>query len=531
LSGQRSNNEHRMDKYVGDPASLKNQAASTRPKRRGFPWLAMLVVLTLASVGAWYWTHRQPAPQLQPRGAVRGDQAQAVGVAAVGKGDIPITYDGLGTVTSLATVTVKTQINGQLTEVAFKEGQLVKKGDFLAQIDPRPYQVALEQAQGALVRDQAALANAQIDLARYQKLNQQDSIARQQLDTQQALVRQDQGTIQADQGQIDAAKLNLAYCHIVSPVDGRVGLRLVDAGNYVQTSDTNGLVVITQLQPISVIFTQPEDRLPAMTAKIKAGATLAVTVFDRAFANKIADGTVETIDNQIDTTTGTVKVRAIFPNADDALFPNQFVKVRLLVDTLKDATVVPTAAIQIGAQGPFVYLVKDDDTVSVRPLKTGPAAGDRTAVLDGLQPGDTVVTDGVDRLHEGAKVRVPGQNGGKPDVSGGPDDSGQGDALPAAAGGGQRGQHRHHRRDQSQAGSAATPGDAPSTSQDGGKAPDAPGQPRPEGQGVAPSPAGQDGAAPSSDNGDQASPDAKRPHGHHRRNQQQGQQSGQAPSP
>ncbi len=455
-----------MDQIVGERTELREAPRRTRARRR-FPWLTILVLLAAAGGGAWYWTHR-----MQPRGdrngpPPRAEQAQTVGVATVGTGDVPVTYDGLGTVTSLATVTVKTQINGQLTELAFQEGQIVKTGDFLAQIDPRPYQVALEQAQGALARDQAALRDAEIDLARYQKLNSQDSIARQQVDTQQALVRQDEGTIQSDQGQIDSAKLNLVYCHIVSPVDGRVGLRQVDAGNYVQTSDANGIVVLTQLQPISVIFTQPEDRLPAITARLRAGATLQATVYDRAGETMIAQGSVATVDNQIDTTTGTVKLRAMFPNADGALFPNQFVNVRLTLDTLKDATVVPSAAVQIGSPGPFVYLVGDDDTVSVRKLKLGPAAGDRTAVLDGLKPGDRVVTDGVDRLHEGAKVRIPGAGDeAKPGEGwpggwkgrGGAGASGEGGAAQSEGGGekqdGQRpgGRHRH-RRDGAQAGS------------------------------------------------------------------------------
>jgi multidrug efflux system membrane fusion protein len=419
-----------VDQIVGKRADLQDPPNPVRPRGR-FPWVTVLVILLLAGGGAWYWQHR---PVAAPAPAARGEQAQAVGVAPVVKGDIPVVYDGLGTVTSLATVTVKTQINGQLTQIAFTEGQIVKKGDFLAQIDPRPYQVALEEAQGALARDEASLHDAQIDLARYQKLNQQDSIAHQQVDTQQALVHQDEGTIQTDQASIDSAKLNLVYCHIVSPVDGRVGLRQVDAGNYVQTSDTSGIVVITQLQPISVIFTQPEDRLPAITKRLRDGATLDVSIFDRAGKTRIADGSVATLDNQIDTTTGTVKLRALFPNADDALFPNQFVNVRLLLDTMKDATVVPTAAIQIGAPGPFVYVVKDDDTVTVRQLKLGPAAGERTAVLDGLSPGERVVTDGVDRLREGAKVRIPAA-GGKGALAG------DGGAAPAArsATGAQRG--------------------------------------------------------------------------------------------
>ena len=405
-----------MDQIVDRRTEHGDAPVRNGTGRRRFPWGTILLLLLIVGGGAWYWTHRDAASPRPRSGG--GRPAEAVGVASVVKGDVPIIYDGLGTVTSLATVTVKTQINGQLTEVGFKEGQSVKRGDFLAQIDPRPYQVALEQAQGALDRDEALLKDAQIDLARYQKLNLQDSIARQQVDTQQALVHQDEGTIQTDKAQIDSAKLNLVYCHIVSPVDGRVGLRQVDAGNYVQTSDTTGLVVITQVQPISVIFTQPEDRLPAIAARLRAGATLSVSVYDRAGETLIAKGSVATTDNEIDTTTGTVKLRAMFSNDDLALFPNQFVNVKLLVDTLTDATVVPSAAIQLGAPGPFVYAVNADDTVSVRQVKPGPAAGDRTAVSSGVAPGDRVVVDGIDRLRDGAKIRIPEPAGAAPSKDG-----------------------------------------------------------------------------------------------------------------
>jgi membrane fusion protein, multidrug efflux system len=331
---------------------------------------------------------------------------QAVRTASATLGDMPLISDGLGTVTPLATVTVKTQINGQLTQVAFQEGQLVKRGDFLAQIDPRPYQITLQQAQGQLAKDQGLLSQARADLVRYQTLNRQDSISRQQVDDQQYLVQQDQGTVTADQASVNNAELNLVYCHIVSPVDGRVGLRLVDQGNYVQTSDTTGLVVITQLQPITVIFTLPEDSIPQVLARLKTGATLPVMAFDRSNTTQIATGTLETVDNEIDTTTGTVKLRATFPNTDDALFPNQFVNARLLVDTLHNAVIVPTPAIQRGAPGTYVYVVGADDTVSVRPIVIGPTDGERTTVTSGLKPGENVVIDGADRLREGAKVAV-----------------------------------------------------------------------------------------------------------------------------
>jgi membrane fusion protein, multidrug efflux system len=331
-----------------------------------------------------------------------------VALVPVEKGDMPVTLSQLGTVTPLAMVTVKTQISGYLMQVAFQEGQMVKKGDFLAQIDPRPYQVALEQAQAQLAKDQALLKNAQLDLQRYNTLVAQNSIAKQTRDTQVSLVAQYEATVKADQAQIDAQKLNLTYCRIVSPVTGRVGLRQVDAGNYVQTSDANGIVVVTQLQPISIIFTLPEDKLPEVMNRVRTGAVLAVTAYDRTGSNELAQGKLETVDNQIDTTTGTVKLRAIFDNNQEVLFPNQFVNVKLLVNTLHDADIVPNSAIQRGAPGTFVYVVKPDRTATVQKVKLGPSDGQRIAILAGLQPGENVVIDGADRLRDGAKVTVAG---------------------------------------------------------------------------------------------------------------------------
>jgi multidrug efflux system membrane fusion protein len=284
---------------------------------------------------------------------------------------------------------------------------MVRAGDFLAQIDPRPYQLALAQSEGQLQRDQALLKDAELNLARYKTLVAQDSLARQTLDTQDALVQQYQGTVETDRALVNTAKLNLVYCHVVAPVTGRVGLRQVDAGNYVQASDSNGLVVITQIQPISVLFTLPEDNLPAVMKRLRTGESLPVTAFDRGQATQLAAGRLMTFDNQIDVTTGTVKLRAQFDNADEALFPNQFVNTRLLVDTLKDATVIPTSAIQRGAPGTYVYLVKPDDTVTVRPVKLGPSSGERVAIASGVDPGDKVVVDGGDKLREGAQVTMP----------------------------------------------------------------------------------------------------------------------------
>lgn len=369
-----------------------------------------MFALILIGLGAlWFWVIRprmnqeQPPAQLGRRGFM--NSLMPVGVAVAEKGDIPITLEGLGTVTPLATVIVKTQINGQLTQIVFKEGQLVKKGDFLAQIDPRLYQAQLEQYQGQLARDQALLANAKLDLARYQKLAAQDSIAFQQVDTQQATVKQDEGNVLVDQAQIDTTKVNLAYCHIEAPVDGVVGIRQVDEGNYVQTNDTNGIVVITQMQPMSVIFTVPEDKILQVTKRIHDGATLPVTAYDRTDTTQIATGTLATTDNHVDTSTGTVKLRALFPNDKAELFPQQFVNARLLVDALKDAVIVPTPAVQLGAPGSYVYVANSDSTVSVRVVKAGPTVGQRTAILSGLDLGETAVTDGIDRSPDQAAPR------------------------------------------------------------------------------------------------------------------------------
>jgi len=324
----------------------------------------------------------------------------------ISKGDIGVTLNALGTVTSLATVTVRSQISGYLMRIAFTEGDEVKKGDLIAEIDPRPYEAALAQAKGALARDEALLKGAQVDLTRYQGLAAQNAVPHQQLDTQVALVAQYQGTVELDRAAVKAAEVNLNYCRILSPLDGRVGIRQVDQGNYVTPGDTNGIVVITELKPISVLFTVPEDNLQAIARRLQAGATLPTTALDRGAANKIADGTVQTFDSQIDPTTGTIKLRAIFANENEALFPNQFVNIRLLLDTHKDVTTMSTAGIQRGVPGTFVYLVNADNTVSVRPVKLGVTDGDRVEVLSGLNSGDRVVIDGADKLRDGAKINL-----------------------------------------------------------------------------------------------------------------------------
>ncbi len=370
-------------------------------------WLAVAVLIV---AGVAWWIHTRPAPQVTV-GRFAGSGTMPVVSAAAQQGNISISVDALGTVTPLATVTVRTQISGQLMKVLFEEGQTVKKGDLLAQVDSRPYEHALAQAQGQLQRDQALLKNAELDLARYRKLVAEDSIPRQQLDTQDSLVRQYQGTVATDQAQVDNARLNVAYCNITAPVGGRVGLRQVDQGNYVQTNDTNGLVVITQMDPITVVFTVAEDRVPAIMKRLQSGATLTATAYDRTRTTKLATGKLTTVDNQIDTTTGTVKIRAQFDNADLKLFPNQFVNIVLTVDELENATVIPSAAVQRGSPGTFVYLVKPDDTVAVQKITLGPSEGERVAVQAGLAVGDQVVVDGADKLRDGAKVTRRDESG------------------------------------------------------------------------------------------------------------------------
>ena len=375
-------------------------------RRRAWPWLVLL--LLVAGGGAYYWqAMKAPVAERQQHAFNPADIPQPVGIATATTGNVRILFDALGTVTPLATVTVKTQIAGYLQDVAFKEGQFVKKGDFLVQIDPRPYEALEEQFQGQLLRDQGFLAQAKADLVRFQTLMKQDSIAKQQAENQVYVVQQYEGSVKSDQAQVDQQKLNIAYCHIISPVAGRVGLRLVDAGNYVQPSDANGLVVVTQLDPISVIFIVPEDELPAITKELNAGHQLTVLAYDRANVHLLATGHVTVLDNQVDTTTGTVKLRAEFANPDQQLFPNQFVNARLLIRTLENVVTVPNAAIQRGAPGTYVYVVGPDDKVSVRTVKTGPVDGDMVAIDSGLAAGDRVVIDGADRLRDGARVTVP----------------------------------------------------------------------------------------------------------------------------
>ncbi len=390
--------------------------ASQKPRSR-MGWLWLVVLLALAAGAYYYW----PKISASQSGAAkagadkkggRGGIPPVVTTKAL-RGDIGVYYTGLGAVTPIYTVTIKSRVDGQLMSVHFKEGDIVKEGDVLAEIDPRPYQVQLEQAEGQLIKDQALLDNARIDLKRYQTLLTQNAIPEQQLATQKALVSQDEGTVKSDQSQIDAAKLNLVYAKITAPITGQVGLRLVDPGNIVHASDSNGMLVIAQIQPISVIFTVAEDQLPAILQKWRGGVHLEVDAFDRTLTNVLAKGTLGTIDNQIDQSTGTLKLRAMFDNKNNALFPNQFVNARLLVEEKRGVVLLPTAAIQRNTNMTYVYLVKPDSTVTVRAITVGTTDNGQAEITSGLQPEDEVVMTGVDKLTEGAKIRIAGADNGQ----------------------------------------------------------------------------------------------------------------------
>jgi multidrug efflux system membrane fusion protein len=436
------------------PEPRSPAALSPPPRRHRLMWIIIIVILIVAGVLAWrhfanHGTASGASGAQHARGQGGGrrggaglsNQPQPVHVATATQGEMPVTIDSLGTVTPLASVIVKTQLNGILQDVAFQEGQMVKKGDVLAQVDPRPYEISLRNAQGTLAKDQALLQTARLDLKRYQTLLAQDSIASQQVDTQASLVQQYVGTVKSDQANVDTFKLDLIYARITAPVTGRVGLRQVDPGNYVTTGDTNGVVVITQLQPISVIFTTSEDNLTAILKPLHADTKMSVTAYDRANTQSLESGYLETVDNQIDTTTGTVKLRATFDNQEGLLFPNQFVNTKLLVNVIKNAVIVPTPAVLNGSSGAFVYVVKPDNTVTVRNVKIGPVDGERTSIASGLQVGERVVIDGSDRLKEGAKITIPADLPAAASHAHG--------ASGAAAASGASGTHRgHHRRQQ-----------------------------------------------------------------------------------
>src|SRR5215475_816905 len=380
----------------------------------GSRWWVWLLLIVIAAGGYWWYrsAHAKAADAAaagapgggKGKGAGAGNYAVPVVVATAQSGDLPVFYSGLGSVTPLATVTVRSRVDGQLINVAFKEGQFVEKGELLAEIDPRPFQVQLEQAEGQLAKDQASRKDAEVNYERFKLLFKEGVIPQQQLDTQQSQVGQFDGAIKSDQAQIDNAKLQLTYCHITSPVSGRVGLRLVDPGNIIHATDTNGLVVITQIQPISVVFSLPQDQLPPVYDKLRKGVQLEVDAFDRDNTYKITSGKLLTIDNQIDPTTGTYKLKSVFDNKDSALFPNQFVNIHLLVDTRKGLTLVPVPAIQRGPQGTYVYVVGQGNIVNIRPITIAQTTGNTAGLSSGLKPGEIVVTDGQDKLQESSKV-------------------------------------------------------------------------------------------------------------------------------
>lgn len=406
----------------------------SEPRRRH--WLLIASIVVIAAFLFFHFFHRGggKAPAQGEKGGKggaggRGPQGPVpVLAAAAATKDVGVYLNGLGTVAPLNTVSVRSRVDGQLLRIDFKEGQVVRGGQLLAELDPRPFQVQLLQAQGQRDKDEATLHNAEVDLERYRVLYAQDSIAKQQLDTQAATVAQIQATLKSDQAQIESAKLNLAYSRITAPTGGRVGLRQVDVGNIVHASDQNGIVVITQLQPINVLFTLPADQIPQVLPKVHSGQTLPVDAYDRDLKHKLATGKVQAVDNQIDPTTGTVRLKAIFPNDNEALFPDQFVNARLLVDVLRGVVTVPAAAIQRSPQSAFVYVVKPDHTVESRNVVPGLTEGEDTVVQSGLQAGEMVVIDGVDKLRPNMKVdlSVAGPNGQRTHVGGGPGGAGGG---------------------------------------------------------------------------------------------------------
>ena len=404
------------------PANLSERAAPTIPpqdsgggRHRRWPWILALVILIV--LGVWYFrgpktaTEAQgPAPQ---GGAGRGQGRQGAGagqfavpvvVAQAHRGDLPVYFNGLGTVTAFNTVTVRSRVDGQITKINFTEGQFVHQGDSLVEIDSRPFQVQLEQAEGQLAKDQAQLRDVQVNYERYQLLFKEGVIPKQQVDTQLAQVGQFEGSIKADQAAVDNAKLQMVYSRITAPISGRIGLRLVDVGNIIHSSDPNGLLVITQLQPIAVIFALPQDQLPQVASKLRNPAQLGVDLYDRDDTTKLESGKLLTIDNQIDTTTGTYKLKAVFNNDKNMLFPNQFVNVHLLVDTRKNLTVVPAAAIQRGPQGTYVYVVQNGNTAKIQNVTVTQSSGDSVGLTAGVNSGDMVVIDGQDKLQDGSKI-------------------------------------------------------------------------------------------------------------------------------
>jgi multidrug efflux system membrane fusion protein len=437
------------------PEPIDREEAAPRPVLRPSKsrWWIWLVALGVLAVGIWYFRNARSKTQGENSNAnvpgAPGGYGQNGGpgfnpivpvvVATAQHGDVPIYFTGLGTVTAFNTVTVHSRVDGQLVSVAFKEGQFVHQGDVLAQIDPRPFQVILEQAEGALAKDQAQRKDAEANFERFKLLYAEGVIPKQQMDTQQAQVGQFDGAIKTDQAMIDSAKLQLSFTHITAPISGRIGLRLVDAGNMVHASDAGGLLVITQLQPISVVFSLPQDQLPQVVAKLRTGGQLPVMAYDRDNTAKIASGTLASIDNQIDTTTGTYKLKATFSNDNNILFPNQFVNVHLLVDTKRNLTVVPVTAIERGPQGTYVYAVDHNNVAKIRTVTIAQSTDENAGLSSGVNPGDTVVIDGQDKLQDGTQVspnfgaprRATTPNAGNHPGSGAPNAPANSNAQPS----------------------------------------------------------------------------------------------------
>lgn len=395
------------DQHEAPPPAMRRDS-TRRPGR----WMLFVLLLLGVVIGLFMFQRKEKAATDKPPPSQVG---VSISTAVAEKGSIAVYINALGSVTPLNTVTIKSRVDGQLMSVNYREGQMVREGDVLAEIDPRPFQALLTQAEGQYERDKALLENAYIDLKRFQMAYSKNAIPKQQLDTQVATVHQLEGTVKNDQGVIDNARVQLAYCHITSPISGRVGLRLVDPGNIVHAADTTGMLVITQVQPISVLFSVAEDNLPQIMQQLRRGNRLPVDVFDRTQQKKLSSGRLLTLDNQIDTTTGTIKLKATFSNADLALFPNQFVNARLLVTTQRGVTLVPTAAIQRNSQGAFVFVIQPNQTVAMRTVSAGTTEGNETAV-EGVNAGDTIAVNGFDKLQDGAKVVIrnaPGNSSGR----------------------------------------------------------------------------------------------------------------------
>ncbi|AXI03147.1 MdtA/MuxA family multidrug efflux RND transporter periplasmic adaptor subunit [Aquirhabdus parva] len=422
-----------IEPQPNSPSNLPSKAPQPAWKRWA-KW-ALFVLIVVLIIG-FTWRHFHPAGAANKaaggqgkRGGPGMNQPMPVQTKVLTSGDLNVYIEALGSVVPRSSVTVHPRVDGELISVNFNEGQIVKKGDLLLQIDPRPYQVALTQAEGQLARDQAQLIGARQDLVRYQSLVKQGSVSQQQVDQQQALVKQYEGTVKSDQGQVDSARLNLTYSRVTAPVSGRLGLRQVDVGNIVHASDANGVVVINQFQPINVTYSIPEDNVQSVLKQVHNGKTLSVDALDRAQKNKLDSGVLKSLDNGIDATTGTLKLKAEFANTSENLYPNQFVNVRMLVETQHDVTLLPSAAIQRGAKGTFVFVVNGDSTVEARPVTLGSVDGDNTGVISGVKAGEQVVFDGADKLKDGGKVKViQPQTGGE---------------AQGAAGGGAHHGHRH----------------------------------------------------------------------------------------